>query len=195
MPDPLLPEGDGHTPLSPDDAAGLLPTYIATRGELYEAEQRNIASSMLKRAPSTQQILDDKYLRDLHRAMLGDVWRWAGTYRIRETNLGIEPIQISGAVRNLVADARTWLEVDTHKPDEVAVRFHHRLTVIHPFPNGNWRHARICADLLARSLDRPPFTWGMGLRVDVTGLRTAYLAALRRADADDLDSLVAFARS
>jgi len=195
MPDPLLPDGDGHTPLSPDDATGLLPTYIATRGELYEAEQRSITSAMIGRSPTTAQLLDDKYLPDLHSAMLGDVWRWAGTYRTRETNLGIEPSLIPGAVRNLVADVAAWLEYEAYELDEIAVRFHHRLTVIHPFPNGNERHARICADLLAESCDHPAFSWGARMRASITELRAAYLGALRAADAGDMAPLVEFARS
>ncbi|MCH7669701.1 MAG: hypothetical protein IIC71_10975 [Acidobacteria bacterium] len=42
MIDALDPVGDGHTALSAEDRLGLIPTYIATRGELFEAEQRNI---------------------------------------------------------------------------------------------------------------------------------------------------------
>ncbi len=41
MTNALVPIGDGHTELSEDDRLGLIPTYISTRGELFEAEQRN----------------------------------------------------------------------------------------------------------------------------------------------------------
>lgn len=92
--DPLVPIGDGHTELSEEDRLGLIPTYIATRGELFDAEQRNIAEALLRRRPSLQQLLDDKYLRDLHQAMFGRVWEWAGRYRRTKTNIGIDPTRI-----------------------------------------------------------------------------------------------------
>jgi Fic family protein len=32
--------------------------------------------------------------------------------------------------------------------DQIGIHFHHRLVSIHPFPNGNGRHARLIADVL-----------------------------------------------
>jgi Fic-DOC domain mobile mystery protein B len=134
---PLLPVGDGHTPLDEDDSRGLKLSYISTRGELNEAEQENILRAISgRRAPSAEALLTDRYLRELHRAMFGEVWDWAGTYRRTETNIGIEPSQISGAVRNLVHDARWWVESKSEPEDTVGVRLHHRLVSIHPFTNG-----------------------------------------------------------
>ena len=78
MTDPLLPTGDGHTDLTDEDSDGLIPTYISTRGELYEAEQKSIAEALLRKAPTAKQLLDDRYLRELHRSMFGQVWKWAG---------------------------------------------------------------------------------------------------------------------
>jgi len=105
-----------------------------------------------------QALLDDKYLRDLHRAMFGDVWAWAGSYRRLETSIGIDPARIAVGVRDLVADTKIWAEHE--EPLCVAVRFHHRLVSIHPFPNGNGRHGRQAADYLMEALKQPPFTWG-----------------------------------
>jgi Fic-DOC domain mobile mystery protein B len=195
MTNALVPIGDGHTELSEDDRRGLLPTYIATRGELFEAEQRNIAEAMRGRHPSSIELLDDTYLRRLHRAMFGTVWRWAGTYRSRETNIGIDPIDIAPAVRNLVGDATTWVELHTYEPNESAIRFHHRLVSIHPFPNGNGRHGRIASDYLVTSLGHPVFTWGSRLDVDTDELRRRYIAALHDADGGDIGALIEFARS
>ena len=194
MTDALVPIGDGHTGLSEDDRLGLIPTYIATRGELFEAEQRNIAEGMLGRHPTFAQLLDDTYLRQLHRAMFGKVWRWAGRYRSRETNIGIDPIDITVAVRDLVRDATTWVECDTYEPNELAIRFHHKLVAIHPFPNGNGRHGRIASDVLVTSLAHPPFTWGARLDVDTDELRRRYIAALHDADDGDVSDLIEFAR-
>lgn len=188
--DLLLPTGDGHTELSPDDTLGLIPTYISTRGELFDAEQRNIARAMLRSRPTLARLLDDKFLRDLHRAMFGDVWMWAGRYRLRETNTGIDPGQISAAVRTLVDDVKAWIEHGTYEPDEMAVRFHHRLVAIHPFANGNGRHGRVAADYLVATLEHKPFTWGAGL-VTTDELRARYRHALEHADAGDIADLVA----
>ncbi len=191
----LLPVGDGHTELSEDDRVGLIPSFIATRGDLFAAEQRNIAVALLRRAPSVPDLLDDGYLRGLHRDLFGQVWEWAGRYRRFETNIGIDPKQISVAVRMLVHDVFVWVDNETYEPDELAVRFHHRLVAIHPFPNGNGRHGRVAAEYLAMALGRQRFGWGIGLDVDTEELRAIYSRALQRADAGDIDELLTFARS
>ena len=87
------------------------------------------------------------------------------------------------------------IERRTYPPDEIAVRFHHRLVVIHPFPNGNGRHARLMADLLMLSLGYIPFTWGSKDLVSRGELRIKYLDALREADSGKIEPLVEFARS
>lgn len=196
MSDPLLPVGDGHTQLGPDDQTGLRLTYVTTRGELNDAEQRSIAAALLhRRPPSWQELLDDVYLRALHKAMFGEVWTWAGKYRAKETNVGVDPVQIAVMVRELVADARVWAEFATFEADEIALRFHHRLVWIYPFANGNGRHGRVSADYLARALNRPPFSWGANRGGTTEALRHAYLEALRSADRDDPVPLIVFARS
>jgi Fic-DOC domain mobile mystery protein B len=195
--DPLLEQGDGHTPLDPDDYDGLIPTYITTRGELNEAEQRNIVNATRRKSPGTpKEVLDDIFLRRLHRDMFGDVWAWAGEYRIREMNVGHDPQRVAVAVRDLCDDARWWITAG-EDTDLVAARFHHRLVSIHPFRNGNGRHARRATDLLRDAARIAPFTWGAGLNVDVAELRGRYLTALRAADRDrdDLAALVTFATS
>lgn len=190
--DPLLPLGAGHTPLGDDHRQGLKLSYITTRGELNEAEQENILRArQRRRPPALEALLDDKYLRDLHRAMFGDVWAWAGRYRRRQTSIGIDPTQITVCVRDLVADARIWAEHE--EPLTVAVRFHHRLVWIHPFPNGNGRHGRQAADYLMGALEQPPFTWGsVSGAGNVEETRRRYLAALREADGGDFGPLEDF---
>ena len=196
MTDPLVPIGDGHTELSEEDRHGLIPSYIATRGDLFDAEQRNISAALLRRrTPTPSQLLDDKYLRDLHRAMFGEVWRWAGSYRTTQTNIGDDPREIAVNVRLLVGDTQAWVEHDTFPRDELAVRFHHRLVAIHPFPNGNGRHGRIAANYLIEGLGGDSFSWGAGLDAPTGKLRAAYLDAVQRADRDDISHLLAFARS
>ncbi len=194
MTDAFFATGDGQTELSDDDREGLIPTYVATRADLFAAEQLGIALALIGRSPSVTKLLDDKYLRDLHRAMFREVWRWAGRYRIRETNIGIDPSMIPTAVRSLVDNARAWVEFESFGHDELAVRFHHRLVQIHPFPNGNGRHARIAADLLSRGLGNAALSWGRHTYSTTASLREAYVRALRRADQGAYEDLVAFAR-
>lgn len=201
----LTPDGDpeGTTPLEPDERAGLIPTFVTTRADLNLVEQAGIADAMVamrRRRPSVNQVLDDVFVRALHRRMFGGVWRWAGRYRATERNIGVDPRQIAVAVRDLVGDAAYWVapEAAWSTPDESVCRVHHRLVSIHPFPNGNGRHARLYCDLLMRALGGEPFTWGG--RADLEHAspdRDAYLLALRAADRnpEDLAGLVTFARS
>ncbi|WP_423918942.1 mobile mystery protein B [Candidatus Poriferisodalis sp.] len=195
MSDLSAPLGDGHTLLPDDDRAGLLQPDIATRQELFAAEQRNIATALLRPQPTLPVLLDDRYLRGLHKAMFGEVLARAGRYRRSETNIGIPPTYITEEVRKVVDDAATWVEHKTYEPDELAVRFHHRLVDIHPFANGNGRHSRISADLLIANLGRAAFSSGHNLGLPTETRRQRYLAALHSADAGEIDDLVSFARS
>jgi Fic-DOC domain mobile mystery protein B len=143
---------------------------------------------------STEQLLDDHELRNLHAAMFSDVWNWAGKYRMTEKNIGCDPTQIAVRVRDLCRDANLWFTGDA-PADEDGCRFHHTLVAIHPFANGNGRHARAATDLLMRSVGADPFTWGRVNLEYATDTRRSYIAALRAADRGDLDALMAFARS
>jgi len=127
--------------------------------------------------------------------MLGDVWRWAGKFRTSERNLGIAYYEIPAALRLLLDDTRAWIEYKSYAPDEIAVQFHHRLVQIHPFPNGNGRHARLMADLLVMSLGGERFSWGSANLQDAGAVRERYIAALRTADGHDIGPLLEFSRS
>ncbi|WP_420438041.1 mobile mystery protein B [Candidatus Poriferisodalis sp.] len=195
MSDWRFPQHDGHTPLSEEDRRGLLLSHIATRDDLNDAEQRNIAKALGRRPPTAERLLDDMYLRGLHKSMFGEVWEWADRYRQRVTNIGVAPNQIAADLRMLTDDAKEWVSSEYFEPDELAARFHHRLVTIHPFADGNGRHSRISADYLAQALGRPPFTWGAHLDLATDALRHTYLTALRTADRGDISPLLSFARS
>lgn len=191
----------GATPLDPDEAEGLLLGHITTRRELDELEEANIqlglewASRKALRGRGRVDVLTEEFLYELHRRMFNAVWEWAGRTRRTEKNIGVDPAEVRQEVRKLVEDARHWREHDVYDPDELAVRFHHRLTEIHPFPNGNGRHARMMADLIALRAGRPRFSWGGESLTETSQLRSRYMAALREADHGDPESLIAFARS
>ena len=192
----LFDEPDDATPLEPEERDGLLQTWITYRGELNEAEQANIAAGAAwAYRQRRRDILTDAFIKQLHSKMFGDVWAWAGDYRGTERNLGVDPVRIPVELRMVLDDARYWVENKTYPPDELAVRLHHRLVAIHPFPNGNGRTTRLMADLLAVRLGRDPFTWGSVSLTDVSETRTRYIAALRAADHHDIKPLIEFARS
>lgn len=197
MSDPLF-EGDdeANTPITEEERADLIPSYITLREELNEAEQINIAQAnrWLARARGFD-ILTDDTIRGLHKRMFGDVWKWAGVYRKTPRNIGIDAYRIPTEVRQLVDDVRYWVEHKTYSPDEIAVRFSHRLVSIHPFPNGNGRLSRLVADILVMQLGQPRFTWGRANLIDAGETRKAYVLALQAADQNDMAMLFAFARS
>ena len=153
------------------------------------------AAAMRRKAPSVDQLLDDAYLRCLHRDMLGNVWAWAGRYRMSDSNIGLPFEQVPGAMRALVLDATAWVESQVYDPDELATRFHHRLVATHPFRNGNGRHGRVAADYLVVALGAERFSWGALSGGSTETLRSAYITALRSADDGDISILLRFARS
>jgi Fic-DOC domain mobile mystery protein B len=191
----LFEDPDNATPLSPEERRALIPAHIAYRSELNEAENENIARAQDWALARRRDLLNEKFIRDLHRHMLGDVWRWAGKFRTSERNLGIAYYEIPAALRQLLDDAKAWIKHKSFSPDEIAVRFHHRLVHIRPFPNGNGRHARLMADLLVMQLGGERFSWGRANLRDASKVRQRYIAALKAADNHDIRSLLLFARS
>jgi Fic-DOC domain mobile mystery protein B len=186
----------GATPLDGEELEGLLPTHLVDRSQLNEWEQRNIESALLwlsrQRRPSP---LQEAWLSRLHREMFGESWRWAGQYRTSDKSIGADWRQIRMQVPALLADIAYQVEHRVASVDEIAVRFHHRLVSIHPFPNGNGRHARLIADVLIEQLGAPRFSWGgSSPLVEASALRRQYIAALQQADRGQLDDLLTFAR-
>lgn len=188
----------GQTPLDEEEKGGLLVASVSTRGELDEFEQLNIEEAMqwlLARSFKPEAVLTESFVCRLHRRMYGSVWAWAGHFRKTDKNLGIDKWQVPTALKNLLDDTLFWMEKQTYAPDEIALRFKHRIVSIHCFPNGNGRHSRLMADILVEKIYRfPVFSWG-AFSPDRAGVRKAYLGALRAADAGDIRPLLAFARS
>ena len=188
---------EGATPLDPDETEGLLLTHITTRGELDRWEQENIRQGYewaehLKKTD----FFNEEFICRLHKEMFGNVWKWAGEFRQSNKNIGIYWQEIAVEFKKLCDDAKSWIEFETFPPDEFAVHFHHRLVCIHPFPNGNGRHARLMADLILEKIfTRPPFTWGSASLVERTEIRKQYIEALKAADNNDYSLLMAFVRS
>ncbi len=186
----------GQTPLDPNEIEGLIPTHLATRTELDRWEHDNIVDALgwLDRYRS-KAILEESFVRELHRRMFGNTWRWAGKYRLSEKNIGMPFQQIPTQLRQLLDDVKYWIDHKSYTPDEIAVRLHHRLVLVHPFPNGNGRHARLITDLvLERVLGQAVFSWGEN-DFTLEKARIAYIEALQAADRQDYNLLKIFVRS
>lgn len=188
-------EPDGATPLDPDEREGLKFRHVTTRGELNGLEQANVESGLVWISRRRKRdVLTEAFICELHRRLFGEVWRWAGTFRRTEKNIGVDPLVIAVELRTLLDDARFWAAHNTYSPLEAAARFHHRLVRIHPFPNGNGRHARIAADIyLDECFGHDPVDWAAGNDLmHMNERRSAYIAALRAADKGEYGLLFAF---
>lgn len=189
---------EGATPLNEEEMEGLKFPHVTTRGELDHLEQANIEAGLiwLNRRKNSD-ILNDQFVRNLHKRLFGEVWKWAGSYRLTEKNIGVAPEQINVQLRNLLDDVRYWVKYRTYNPIEAAVRFHHRMVFIHPFPNGNGRHARIMADALLEKVHKAQtLDWSGGDDLQrMNERRKQYIAALKAADSGDYVPLLIFVGS
>ncbi len=195
MTDSPGPQNDGGTALTEEEREGLIPSYITLRSELNEAEQANILEAEEWAFARKRDLLEEKFLNNLHQRMYGNVWRWAGKYRTTGKNIGIDAYRIPTELRQLLDNCRYWIESGTYENDEIAARFHNSLVSIHCYPNGNGRHARLAADLLLKSMGLERFSWGGKNLVDVGETRKRYIAALQAADEHDIGPLLEFVRS
>jgi len=187
----------GATPLTPEEEDGLIPAHLTLRRELNELEQANIleAETWLLSRRRSKVVADSAFLKELHRRMFGRVWKWAGEYRKADRNIGVPWPKISYETEALCREVDFWRKEQVYPPDELAVRFHHKLVWIHCYPNGNGRHSRLAADLLVVELGRGRFSWGSA-SLDAPGdVRRRYIDALHCADDNDPGPLLAFARS
>jgi len=190
----------GATPLDPDELDGLRLSHITNRAELDRWEQDNIIDAetwaFRKKKIAIDDLLSVDFIRQLHKRMFQNVWKWAGEFRSSEKNIGVECWSIGPTLKNLLEDVTLWIDQNIYPSDEIGARFHHRLVAIHPFVNGNGRHARLVADLLlVHILKQPRFSWGSKSLVQAGECRERYISALQAADQRDYTSLLDFVRS
>lgn len=189
---------DGQTLLDEDEKDGLLIPIITTRGELDEFEQLGVERTnewLLSRKFSVNKILTEVFVKDLHKRMFNDIWKWAGEFRKTNKNIGVDKIMIGIELKNLLDDCSHWIENKVFSEDEIAVRLSHRMVTIHPFAKGNGRHSRLMADvLIIKGFGKSYFTWGSINLAKPGEARTKYLVALSAADQNDYKSLIEFAR-
>lgn len=190
---------NGQTPIDEDEKLGLLIPTISSRDELDEFEQQNIETAMhwlFTRSLSTSEILTEQFIKGLHKKMYDGVWSWAGAFRKSNKNIGVDKWEIPMALKSLLDDTLFWIENETFEPDEIAIRFKHRIVSIHCFSNGNGRHSRLMADIIVEKIYKlPVFTWGTTDLFKQSDARNTYIKAIREADKNNFRLLLSFARS
>ena len=191
----LHKQPDDATPLTPEERDGLIPSHVTRRSELNELEQQNIVEAVAAVFSRRRDPLNEAFACSLHRRMFDQVWKWAGTYRTTNKNLGVNYWEIQPELLRVFDNVRYWIEHKTYPPDEITVRFHRDTVWIHPFPNGNGRWSRLMADMLAIRLGQKRFTWGNSALRAPDETRKVYIAALKAADDHNYATLLTFARS
>lgn len=188
----------GQTPLEEEEKEGLKIKSITTQGELDEFEQLNIEKAVEWTIHSNfklEKILTEKFIKNIHLRMYSDVWKWAGEFRKTEKNIGISWTQIEIELKNLLDDTKYWIDNNTFPPEEIAIRFKHRIVSIHCFPNGNGRHSRIMADIIMESIfGNEIFSWHQSDMIKANETRNQYIKALREADNGNFEQLIKFAK-
>lgn len=158
---PLDP-GYGATPVDPEDLDALTDAALEVLGNdptlaaLYDLEQAilievsdDLAAQVIREELSVQSLLDDAFVRELHRMLYGDIWLWAGRFRIREVNLGIAPAQVAVELRNSLDTIRwRWEHTDDWTARTLGIAVHAETVRIHPFTDGNGRSTRLLGDLV-----------------------------------------------
>lgn len=190
---------EGQTPIDEEEKEGLKLKSITTKSELDEFEQLNIEKAVewtIHVKLNDEKILTEKFTKDLHKRMYGDVWKWAGQFRKTEKNIGIEWTRIGLELKKLFDDTRFWINNETYSPYEIAIRFKHRIVSIHCFPNGNGRHSRMMADIIIESIFKEKiFTWHQSNMNKTDEIRKQYISTLREADKGNIEPLIEFAMS
>ncbi len=190
---------DGQTPLNEEEKEGLKIKSITTQKELDEFEQLNIEKAVewtIHSNLKSEKILTEKFIRNLHKKMYSDVWKWAGEFRKTHKNIGTKWTKIGVELKSLIDDTKYWIKNKTYSPEEIAIRFKHRIASIHCFPNGNGRHSRMMADIIIESIFRQNiFSWHKSNMIKANETRKNYIKALKSADNGDITPLIEFAQN
>ncbi|RLD20869.1 MAG: mobile mystery protein B [Bacteroidetes bacterium] len=195
----LFSQPEGASPITDEQKEGLKEKWVSTQEELNQIEQNNILLAqewLFSSRKKNTDFADISFIVKLHKKMLGNVYSWAGNLRATQTNIGDPPHLIRQNIASLRLDVHTWIENKAFSQDEIAVRFHHKLVCIHPFDNGNGRICRLLADYINEQFfDNEPFSWGSDdLFVNGTA-RSTYMNAIYKANNEQIEDLVAFARN
>lgn len=190
---PLFELVEGATPI--EDVSDLIPTHITTKAELNEWEAANILKAASRYLSAKKPpVVTVEWLKKVHRAMFDETWRWAGVIRKKNINLGVDWHQILDELKCLVDDIKYWSGSGNLSLLQRSVRLHHRLVKIHPFVNGNGRHARLVADIFLSTHDEKLPEWPEIRLIERTDIRERYIRALQAADKGDYALLERFTK-
>jgi Fic-DOC domain mobile mystery protein B len=183
---------------TPFDVDGLRLTHLRTREAIYDAEAENILLAYQKylrrRLSPNRAWFTEGFVRQVHRDMLGAVWEWGGRYRETELTIGVPAHQIREEIAKLCDDRLFW-DKDKNMPIiERAARLHARLAWIHPFRNGNGRHARLITDIFLYSHRHALPEWPHSELIQEGTPREEYLVAMKQADRGNFESLITFTK-
>ncbi len=187
---------DGSTPLEPDQIEGLKYSHITTMAELDEVEDLNIQQGLdWLNHQSNCDFLTISFLNKLHKKLFGEVWKWAGSHRIKLVNLSkFDRYHIGPELKKLFEDTRFWVKHEHMDWNEISATFHHRLVSIHPFPNGNGRTARIMTEFLQKQNGQKITSWKNSLENSPDNRRNQYIQSLKKADDGDYKQLIEFVK-
>jgi len=180
----------GETPVDPSD---LVDKRLTTRPEVSLAEARNILVAVVKymsAKPSPALApFDLAWVLKLHAEMFGKVWKYAGTRRQIDLNIGIPWHQVEVQLEEMLRDLLEWKKrLDLV---EQAARLHHRAVAIHPFLGGNGRWSRLLANIWLKQNSHAPTKWPESDMIgNESSIRGEYLEAIKSADNRDLEPLV-----
>ena len=193
---------EGHTEgaTAGDDVSGLLQESLVDRRDRDAAELEAIARAYDKyvyrarRKKAGAAWLTDELIRRVHFDMFGGIWDWGGRYRTGSTNIGVEWRQIPEQVARIIGDFEYWTSPKSGMSFlEIAARLQNRLTRVHPFKNGNGRHARLITDIFFYSREHDLPKWPQLQRLPHGDrIRKQYLSAMKKADGEDYKDLMKF---
>jgi len=195
--EPKITYEAGQSHLDQEELAGLKLVGIKDWTEILNQESKGISKTVVwteKNQFSTEKIFTELFIREIHKRMFGEVWTWAGKYRLSNKTLGVEKGLISKELKQLFNNIKFWIESESYDADEITIRFIHRLMQIQCFSNGNARHAKLMADIVIENVfNGDIFTWGESLN-DPKLQREKFLEALKKADKGKMEDLVKLAR-
>ncbi|KAF0133434.1 MAG: mobile mystery protein B [Candidatus Saganbacteria bacterium] len=179
---------DDATPI--EDISSLIPTHILNRDELNEWEANNILKATKKfLTKSTKFDFSIESIKEIHKEMFDKTWQWAGKFRTKNYNIGVNWHNIQEELKKLFGDLNYWQKKKTFDLFQQSIRLHHKLVQIHPFVNGNGRHARLAADIFLFSHGQKIPIWPNKSLIEETDIRKKYINALKSADTGDYSLL------
>ncbi len=166
----------GETPVSAEDEAALtawareLLGEPLTKAAVFDLEQgiqvqetrEYLVPAVLDGTLTLDELLSDRFLRELHERLYGEIWDWAGVFRTRELNIGVAPWNISSDLVQSFDSIRYRWSLGHWSPRQLGMAAHAESVRIHPFADGNGRTTRLLGDLVflaAQTGDLEEYDW------------------------------------